>query len=157
MLAGSRAGAEVCAEPANLLRVYRESFPEPCHLTLRATLGTTDVRCCQVDPSLDLWNLGAPALCLLGTGRAPWLDLPRPLGSSPAPWSRRLARRASSWPSRPGSWHNAAELPCVVQIIGGGLQSPQEWRRSRWLPWLPWLRWLPSRPRCPTLLRWRCH
>src|SRR5674476_1169708 len=121
MLAGSRAGAEVCAGPANLLRVYRECFPEPCHLTLRATLGTTDVRCCQVDPSLDLWNLGAPALCLLGTGRAPWLDLPRPLGSSPAPWSRRLARRASSWPSRPGSWHNAAELPCVVQIIGGGL------------------------------------
>jgi len=97
MLAGSRAGAEVCAEPANLLRVYRESFPEPCHLTLRA------------DPGHDRRALlpGWPFAGPLEPGRACAL----PLGYRPGP----MARPPASLGQQPGSL--VASLGSSCQLV----------------------------------------
>ena len=78
-----RVAAEVFPSRARFQRVSGEVVGQPHQLSFQPAPGATDVGSCQIDPGLDLGHLGAPALCVPGAGRSPWLDHPGPLKQQP--------------------------------------------------------------------------
>src|SRR5665647_2504318 len=127
MLVGSGAARRQRCLPCRvcLSGVSPEGLCQPCHLAFQPAPGTTHVGSCQVDPGLDLGHLGAPALCLLGTGRAPWLDHPSPLEQQPGSFDAPLGSSSELVALGQVCGVTLQSCSCFVQIIGGGSQCPQ--------------------------------
>jgi len=107
-----------------LSRVPGELVRQPGHLALQTTTGTTDVGSGQVDPGLDLGQLGAPSFRLACTRRAPRLDHPGPLKKKAGSLDPSLGSSSELMTLCQVRGVALQRCSCLVQIIGSGSQCP---------------------------------